>query len=77
MSKYSFKILSLVTCVVSTNSIFCVFQAELLGEGLVKREKQNGKLIVKPVTSLPNVIELSYYSNGLLSHFAIEAALGL
>lgn len=55
------------------------YAAELLGDGLVKREMQsvNGqkKLIVKPVTSLPNVIELSYYSNGLLSHFAVESAL--
>lgn len=57
-----------------------VLQAELLGHHLVKCEKKivNGqeKLIVKPVTLLPNVIELSYYSNGLLSHFAVEAALG-
>lgn len=55
------------------------YTVELLGSGLIKSEKKiiNGKekLIVKPVTMLPNVIELSYYSNGLLSHFAVEAAL--
>ncbi|KAK3928172.1 Glycerol-3-phosphate acyltransferase 1, mitochondrial [Frankliniella fusca] len=55
------------------------YAAELLGSNLVKKEKQvvNGqeKTIVKPITTLPNVIELAYYSNGLLSHFAIESAL--
>lgn len=55
------------------------YTVELLGTNLVKKEKQvlNGqeKTLVKPITSLPNVIELAYYSNGLLSHFAIESAL--
>ncbi|XP_034256133.1 glycerol-3-phosphate acyltransferase 1, mitochondrial isoform X2 [Thrips palmi] len=67
-------------CGFTGNSLDVInYAAELLGEGLVKRERHNingeEKLIVKPVTTLPNVIELSYYSNGLLSHFAVEAAL--
>lgn len=54
------------------------YTAELLGSHLIKREKKivNGQetVFVEPITGLPNVIELSYYSNGLLSHFAVEAA---
>ena len=32
--------------------------------------------IVKPVTILPNIIELAYYSNCVLPAYAMEAVIG-
>ncbi|XP_073969574.1 glycerol-3-phosphate acyltransferase mino isoform X2 [Rhodnius prolixus] len=50
---------------------------DILGPGLVQREKQpDGSLFLKPVTIVPNVIELAYYSNTLLPHFALDGVLG-
>ncbi|RZF49076.1 hypothetical protein LSTR_LSTR008362 [Laodelphax striatellus] len=46
---------------------------DILGPGLVKRERDGGKITVCPVTMLPNVIELSYYSNSVLPHFALDS----
>lgn len=51
---------------------------DLLGPGLVRRErviKSRGEpvVMVRPFTMLPNVIELSYYSNVLLSHFVLDS----
>lgn len=31
---------------------------------------------IQPVSMLPNVIELSYYSNTLLTHYVMESAVG-
>ncbi|XP_069690174.1 glycerol-3-phosphate acyltransferase 1, mitochondrial isoform X1 [Periplaneta americana] len=50
---------------------------DLLGPGLVRRErilKDNAEpfVMVRPFTMAPNVIELSYYSNALLSHFVLD-----
>lgn len=49
------------------------YAAELLGPGLVTKETRNGQLFVKPVTLVPNVIELAYYSNSLIPHFALDS----
>lgn len=49
------------------------YAAELLGPGLVLRETRNGQLFIKPVTLVPNVIELAYYSNSLIPHFALDS----
>lgn len=55
----------------------------LLGPGLVMREKKRKNPdsteyveVITPVTMLPNVIELSYYSNALLPHFMLEGVVG-
>ncbi|XP_014253153.1 glycerol-3-phosphate acyltransferase 1, mitochondrial isoform X2 [Cimex lectularius] len=50
---------------------------ELLGPGLIQREKTaDGDVFIKPVTLLPNIIELAYYNNTLLPHFALEGIIG-
>lgn len=45
---------------------------DLFGPGLVTKEKVNNKDLIRPVVILPNVIELTYYSNTLLAHYALE-----
>lgn len=40
---------------------------------MVRKEKMNNEDIVKPVSMLPNVIELSYYSNTLVAHYALDS----
>ncbi|XP_046382815.1 glycerol-3-phosphate acyltransferase 1, mitochondrial isoform X2 [Ischnura elegans] len=48
----------------------------LLGPGLVVKERNSSKeMMVYPVTMLPNVIELAYYSHCLLPVYALESAL--
>lgn len=42
---------------------------------MIISEKRNGQQLIKPVTTLPNVIELSYYANSLVSHFVLDAIL--
>ena len=64
---------------------FWIFQIELLGSSLVKREKR-GKTdnnesetvdeYIIPEVDLPNVIGLSYYSNTVVSHFVVEGVVG-
>ncbi|KAL1491850.1 hypothetical protein ABEB36_012385 [Hypothenemus hampei] len=49
------------------------YAASLLGPGLVKNEKD----LFIPVTTLPNVIELSYYSNALVTHYALDSVVSL
>lgn len=49
------------------------YAAELLGPGLVIKETRNGQPFIKPVTMVPNVIELAYYSNSLIPHFALNS----
>lgn len=61
---------------------------DILGPGLVKQQRQeiteaddsqhvksNSVIAIRPVSILPNVIELSYYSNSMLSHYVIESAI--
>uniref|UniRef100_A0A0C9RZT5 Gpam_0 protein n=2 Tax=Fopius arisanus TaxID=64838 RepID=A0A0C9RZT5_9HYME len=58
----------------------------ILGPGLVKQQRQEvtRKLegqpvkkefvtVINPISILPNVIELAYYSNGMMSHFIMES----
>lgn len=52
------------------------YAVELLGPGLVRIEtKENEEEIIKPVVILPNVIELSYYSNCLMQHFVLKSVI--
>ncbi|GLV32811.1 minotaur [Carabus blaptoides fortunei] len=60
----------------SGDSVDVIYYAvELLGPGLVRIENENGEETIKPVTMLPNVIELSYYSNCLMQHYVLKAIL--
>ncbi|XP_055323329.1 glycerol-3-phosphate acyltransferase 1, mitochondrial isoform X2 [Sitodiplosis mosellana] len=50
------------------------YAANLLGSTLISIEQQNdGKKFVKPVAHIRSFIELSYYSNSLAAHFALDA----
>lgn len=49
------------------------YAAELLGPGLVTMERRGAQLFIKPVTMVPNVIELAYYSNSLIPHFTMDS----
>uniref|UniRef100_A0AAG5CV71 Phospholipid/glycerol acyltransferase domain-containing protein n=1 Tax=Anopheles atroparvus TaxID=41427 RepID=A0AAG5CV71_ANOAO len=49
------------------------YATDLLGPGLVAKEQRNGQIFIKPVLLIPNVIELSYYSNCLIPHFSVES----
>lgn len=40
---------------------------------MIISEERNGQQYFKPVTTIPNVIELSYYANSLVSHFVLDA----
>ncbi|XP_064211335.1 glycerol-3-phosphate acyltransferase 1, mitochondrial isoform X4 [Tribolium castaneum] len=53
------------------------YAIELLGPGLVRKEKINGEDIIKPMAILPNVIELTYYSNTLVTHYALESIVAI
>lgn len=69
--------------------LFLVFQLNILGPGLVKQQRQEvthtveGQPIrteviiaIRPVSILPNVIELSYYSNSMLMHYVLDSVVG-
>ncbi|KAF7272833.1 hypothetical protein GWI33_014397 [Rhynchophorus ferrugineus] len=53
------------------------YAIDILGPGLVGREKQKSETVIKPVSILPNVIELSYYSNTVVAHFALDSVLAI
>lgn len=40
---------------------------------LISSEQQNGQQFIKPVNDVRSFIELSYYSNSLAAHFALDA----
>lgn len=42
---------------------------------MITVEKRASQLFFKPVIMIPNVIELSYYSNSLVPHFALESVM--
>lgn len=44
----------------------------MLGPGLIRKEKVNNEDLMRPIVILPNVIELTYYSNTLVAHYALE-----
>lgn len=69
--------------------IVVCFQMDILGPGLITQQKQeitdvlDGKstktkmvIAIRPVSVLPNVIELSYYSNTLLLYYLLESVVG-
>lgn len=49
------------------------YAAEMLGPTMITIEKRGQQQFFKPVTSVPNCIELSYYSNTLLPHYALDS----
>lgn len=58
-----------------------MFQLQILGPGLVIRERipssSGGDTIcIKPVTWVPNVMELSYYANGVFALYVLDAVVG-
>lgn len=52
----------------------------LLGAGLVRVEESKStdgtEVVIKPITLLPNIIELSYYASALSPVFALDAIVG-
>lgn len=42
----------------------------------VIKSRDESVVMVRPFTMVPNVIELSYYSNVLLSHFVLDSVVG-
>lgn len=42
----------------------------------VVKERDEPFVMVRPFTMVPNVIELSYYSNAVLSHFVLDSVVG-
>lgn len=64
-----------------SNKFLLWLQCDLLGPGLVRLERviRDGDepvMMVRPFTAVPNVIELSYYSNVLLPHFVLDSVVG-
>lgn len=53
-----------------------MFQLGLLGPNLVVTENTDAGYKVKPVLSVPSLIELSYYGNNLLSHYLHQSIVG-
>ncbi|XP_055542737.1 glycerol-3-phosphate acyltransferase 1, mitochondrial isoform X2 [Wyeomyia smithii] len=49
------------------------YAADLLGPGLVTKQQRGSQLFIRPITMVPNVIELAYYSNSLIPHFALDS----
>lgn len=49
----------------------------MLGPALVRREKVNNEDIIKPISILPNVIELTYYSNTVTTYYALESIVAI
>ncbi|XP_077283920.1 glycerol-3-phosphate acyltransferase mino isoform X2 [Arctopsyche grandis] len=45
----------------------------LLGPGLIVKEREGDDIIIKPVLIQPNIIELSYYSNCFLPFYALQS----
>ncbi|XP_045473576.1 glycerol-3-phosphate acyltransferase 1, mitochondrial isoform X3 [Harmonia axyridis] len=60
------------------NSIDVInYAVDMLGPSLVQKEKVESQEMVKPRVELPNSIELSYYSNTLVPHFALDSVIAL
>lgn len=49
----------------------------MLGPALVRKERINNEDIIKPISILPNVIELSYYSNTVNTFYAMESIVAI
>ncbi|XP_017778247.1 PREDICTED: glycerol-3-phosphate acyltransferase 1, mitochondrial isoform X1 [Nicrophorus vespilloides] len=54
------------------------YAIEILGPALVMKEKgPSNEDFIKPVSMLPNVIELSYYSNSLMSCYSLDSVIAI
>ncbi|XP_018579131.1 glycerol-3-phosphate acyltransferase 1, mitochondrial isoform X2 [Anoplophora glabripennis] len=53
------------------------YAVDMLGPALVRKERTNNEEIIKPIAILPNVIELTYYSNTVVPHFALESIVAI
>ncbi|KAJ8920132.1 hypothetical protein NQ315_011789 [Exocentrus adspersus] len=53
------------------------YAAEMLGPALLRKERTATDEVIKPIAILPNVIELSYYSNTLVTHYALESIVAI
>lgn len=49
------------------------YAANLLGPGLVTIEKRGVQTFIRPVTLIPNVIELYYYANTVVPFYALDS----
>lgn len=54
-----------------------LLKVDMLGPLLVHKEKIEMKEFIKPHIELPHSIELSYYSNTLVPHFALDSVIAL
>ncbi|KAF5278495.1 hypothetical protein FQA39_LY05984 [Lamprigera yunnana] len=54
-----------------------IYAVDLLGSSLVQKEKLNDEVFIKPIIVLPNVIELNYYSNTLVTYYCLEGVVAL
>ncbi|KAB0797066.1 hypothetical protein PPYR_08060 [Photinus pyralis] len=52
-----------------------LYAVDMLGVSLIKKEVIDDKFFITPDTSLPNVIELNYYSNILVNYYCLEAVI--
>lgn len=49
-----------------------------MGPNLISRElTESGDIIIKPHRTLPNIIELNYYANTLVTYFALESIIAV
>lgn len=48
---------------------------KLLGSSLVQEIPYGNEIVMKPVLSLPNIIETAYYSNTFVPYFALDAVI--
>ncbi|KAF5283504.1 hypothetical protein FQR65_LT02657 [Abscondita terminalis] len=57
----------------SGNSLDIIrYAVGLFGPSLIKKEKIGNDIFIKPVITLPNVIDLNYYSNTLVTYYCLE-----
>ncbi|XP_060645863.1 glycerol-3-phosphate acyltransferase 1, mitochondrial isoform X2 [Drosophila nasuta] len=58
------------------SSHIVAYACDLLGKGLVTRTRdENGRVFIRPVSTVESYIELGYYSNMLTPHFALSSIL--
>ncbi|XP_055377011.1 glycerol-3-phosphate acyltransferase 1, mitochondrial isoform X2 [Condylostylus longicornis] len=49
------------------------YACDLLGEDMVSCTYKDSEVFIKPKIDIPNVIELAYYSNAVVPHFALQS----
>lgn len=70
---YAVSILDLNNICVPIIVITVLFQIELLGPAVIRKERINSEEIIRPIALLPNIIELVYYSNTLTTVYALQS----